>query len=50
MGKRVEALLFIHGMIFIVEFKVGSEPFDNYAIQNIPSEDGAMFRDRGVSK
>jgi len=35
MGKRVDNVVIINDLIFIIEFKVGSSTFDNYAIEQV---------------
>ncbi len=35
MGKRADALLLRHGTLFVIEFKVGSDAFDRYAIDQV---------------
>jgi len=35
MGKRVDNILIINNIIFIIEFKVGSKKYDNFAIDQI---------------
>ena len=32
MGKRADCILIIRGVVFVIEFKVGSDTFDSYAI------------------
>ena len=33
MGKRADVVLLIGGIVFVIEFKVGSHSFDSYAIE-----------------
>jgi hypothetical protein len=33
MGKRADVVLLTGGIVFVIEFKVGSHSFDNYAIE-----------------
>lgn len=40
MGKRVDAIIVISNLIFVIEFKVGSNSFENYAIEQV--EDYAL--------
>ncbi len=40
MGKRADAIIVISNLIFVIEFKVGSNSFDNYAIEQV--EDYAL--------
>ena len=35
MGKRVDNVIIIDDQVFIIEFKVGSSSFDNYAIEQV---------------
>jgi len=35
MGKRIDAVILIGSVVFIVEFKVGSDAFDSYAIDQV---------------
>jgi hypothetical protein len=35
MGKRVDVIIITGGVIFVIEFKVGSNSFDNYAIEQV---------------
>lgn len=35
MGKRADTVLLYRGMLFVVEFKVGSETFDQYAVDQV---------------
>ncbi|QCK16529.1 DUF2075 domain-containing protein [Mangrovivirga cuniculi] len=35
MGKRVDNVVIINDLIFVIEFKVGSTTFDNYAIEQV---------------
>ncbi|MDO6522911.1 DUF2075 domain-containing protein [Shimia thalassica] len=35
MGKRADVLIVRYGMVFVVEFKVGSSSFDSYAIDQV---------------
>jgi hypothetical protein len=35
MGKRVDAVLVIRGVVFVLEFKVGASSFDSYAIDQV---------------
>lgn len=35
MGKRVDNVIIINDLVFVVEFKVGSSNFDNYAIEQV---------------
>ena len=35
MGKRVDCLVLLNGVVFVVEFKVGSSSFDRHAIEQV---------------
>lgn len=35
MGKRVDVIIMTGGVVFVIEFKVGSNSFDNYAIEQV---------------
>ena len=35
MGKRIDAVILIGSVVFIVEFKVGAQEFDSYAIDQV---------------
>lgn len=35
MGKRVDAVIIVHGLIFIIEFKVGAENYSNAALDQV---------------
>lgn len=35
MGKRVDVIIVTGGVLFVIEFKVGSHNFDNYAIEQV---------------
>lgn len=35
MGKRADVVLLIGGVVFVIEFKVGSHNFDSYAIEQV---------------
>lgn len=40
MGKRADVIIVISNLVFVIEFKVGSSSFDNYAIEQV--EDYAL--------
>lgn len=35
MGKRVDIILLIGGVVFVLEFKVGAKKYSNYAIEQV---------------
>lgn len=35
MGKRVDVLLIIEGIVFVIEFKVGESKYQNYAVEQV---------------